>query len=269
VVDNASTDETKKVVLEEFFSTPNLHYIYEPVLGISQARNTGWKNANGTYVSYIDDDAVASSYWLEKMVANFRDSKYNFGCVCGRILPIWESPRPSWFSQNMEAYLGLFGPADKPLLISKAPLCNSAYPRTLLEEIGGFDTSVSARGRSLIRGYGEDDLLFGEIKKRGRVCLFRPDIVVLHHVPKFRLNKKYFIRWAFGSGVAQALIYKRLESPDPLKCLKRTFLIIKSILSPKRVLNLLFRSNSSVGFSRQCALAMDIGKVAGFLGIIK
>ena len=40
VVDNASTDGTR-----ESAERHQMRYIYEPTLGLSQARNTGWKNA--------------------------------------------------------------------------------------------------------------------------------------------------------------------------------------------------------------------------------
>ena len=58
VVDNASTDGTKQVV-SEYSGASNLRCLYEPVIGLSRARNTGWGNARGEYVAYLDDDAVA------------------------------------------------------------------------------------------------------------------------------------------------------------------------------------------------------------------
>ena len=59
VVDNASTDETRRVVCEEFCWVSNLIYVHEPQLGLSNARNAGWKNATARDVAYLDDDATA------------------------------------------------------------------------------------------------------------------------------------------------------------------------------------------------------------------
>src|SRR5690349_21431211 len=91
VIDNCSTDRTRQIVCEDFAHVPNLRYIYEPVLGLSQARNTGWQQARGDYVAYLDDDAIASSQWLEKILFTFRTVTPIPGCVGGKVEPIWET----------------------------------------------------------------------------------------------------------------------------------------------------------------------------------
>ena len=101
IVDNGSTDDTKRIVSEEFASVRNLKYVYEPILGLSQARNTGWKNAKGKYVAYLDDDAIADSQWIEKILLTFNSVKPTHGALGGKVEPIWESPRPRWVSDSM------------------------------------------------------------------------------------------------------------------------------------------------------------------------
>jgi len=59
IVDNGSTDNTSEVVLREYDDVQNLRYVYEPILGLSQARNTGWRQAAGEYVALLDGD----DYW--------------------------------------------------------------------------------------------------------------------------------------------------------------------------------------------------------------
>src|SRR3989337_3554689 len=70
VVDNCSTDSTREVV-EKFSSKSNIRYIYEPTLGANKARNTGWRNARGKYIAYLDDDAIASPVWLCRILQGF------------------------------------------------------------------------------------------------------------------------------------------------------------------------------------------------------
>ena len=65
VVDNGSNDGTR-AICDKFKDRLNFKYIFEPVLGLSQARNTGWKNARGRYVGYIDDDATADQRWGQR-----------------------------------------------------------------------------------------------------------------------------------------------------------------------------------------------------------
>ncbi|HRF99151.1 MAG TPA: glycosyltransferase family A protein, partial [Aggregatilineales bacterium] len=55
IVDNVSTDDTKAVT-ESFYDMGNVSYVYEAKVGLSHARNTGIKVANGLYVVYTDDD---------------------------------------------------------------------------------------------------------------------------------------------------------------------------------------------------------------------
>ena len=57
VVDNASYDNTQNLIQERYGKAENLKYIFEKNLGLSYARNTGWQNANGQFIAFIDDDA--------------------------------------------------------------------------------------------------------------------------------------------------------------------------------------------------------------------
>ena len=95
VVDNGSTDNTKTMV-EGFKHLENLRYIYEPIMGLSQARNTGWQNAQGDYVAYLDDDAIACPEWLERIVQAFDTVEPRPGSVGGKVIPVWEAERPAW-----------------------------------------------------------------------------------------------------------------------------------------------------------------------------
>lgn len=64
VVDNGSSDRTRSVV-EQRANHPHLKYVYEPVIGLSVARNTGAQVASSEILAYLDDDAVASRGWLQ------------------------------------------------------------------------------------------------------------------------------------------------------------------------------------------------------------
>ncbi len=67
VVDNASTDNTQKIV--KSFSDERLRYICHAMnRGGSAARNTGIKNSKGQYIAFLDDDDEWFSQKLEKQV---------------------------------------------------------------------------------------------------------------------------------------------------------------------------------------------------------
>ncbi len=66
VVNDGSTDATPEIVSEYGFrliSTANR--------GLSNARNTGWQEAKGEIVAYIDDDAYPDPHWLTYIAAAF------------------------------------------------------------------------------------------------------------------------------------------------------------------------------------------------------
>ncbi len=62
IVDDGSTDDTKKVV-REFQSGPRIHYLYKINGGPSSARNAGLEVAEGDIVTYVDsDDQIFINY---------------------------------------------------------------------------------------------------------------------------------------------------------------------------------------------------------------
>ena len=62
VIDDGSTDDTR-IMLEG--CEVQLRYIYQENKGISGARNTGIRNANGEYVAFLDSD----DYWVPEKTA--------------------------------------------------------------------------------------------------------------------------------------------------------------------------------------------------------
>lgn len=69
VVDNNSTDTTREIV--EYFvdQNPQVLYRFEKKPGLSQARNTGIKEAKGEIVAFVDDDVFFDKEWY----INLRD----------------------------------------------------------------------------------------------------------------------------------------------------------------------------------------------------
>ena len=207
VVDNGSTDNTKAVV-EGFEHFENLRYIYEPIMGLSQARNTGWQNAHGEYIAYLDDDAIACPEWLEKIVEAFETVQPKPGSVGGKVVPIWEVERPTWLSKQLERPLSIVNWADRPTSLTEGYQflagTNVAYPRHILDEVGGFSTNLGRKASNLLSN--EEILLKRQLKRRNLATYYDPDICVYHNIPAERLTKRWFYRRAFWQGMSDVVL---------------------------------------------------------------
>ena len=64
VVNNNSTDGTQEVAESFAEMSKNLRVVLERRQGLSHARNRGWMEAQGKFVAYIDDDAIAWPDWI-------------------------------------------------------------------------------------------------------------------------------------------------------------------------------------------------------------
>lgn len=271
IVDNGSTDSTSEVVIGEYDDVQNLRYVYEPILGLSQARNTGWRQAVGEYVAYLDDDAIAYPQWLEKILHVFETIKPKPACVGGRIEPLWETARPPWLSDKIARCLGVLDLSDSPMTLDDSHWLfggNSAYPRQLLEGVGGFQTNLGRKGNKLLSN--EEILLHQQLKQSGYRYYYHPEVAIRHHVPSFRLTKSWVIRRWYWQGVSDAVTAIHLESPPTLK---RSGMGISAVISllrpPQGLVYLIVPTNNPDRFALKCAISRKIGYIVGLSGMVK
>ena len=219
VIDNASTDETKRVVKEEYAAVSNLAYLHEPVLGLARARNTGWAHARGEYVAYLDDDAIACANWLEGILEVFESVTPTPGCVGGKIELIWEAPRPSWLSDGMVLFLSRLDLSESPVALKDSQFlagANIAFPVNVLRATGGFEFGLTGKWRF----YNDDILLQRRLESRGLSRIYHPDISVGHHIPASRLSKESFRRRYYWQGISDAFL-RQVLSPVSRRALAR------------------------------------------------
>ncbi len=266
VIDNASTDNTRDVV-KGFETIENLRYILEPDLGLSFARNTGWKEARGEFIAYLDDDAVACSDWLEKIVEVFTSVEPQPGSVGGKVEPIWEAPRPSWLPDSMLGVLTVVDWSDSPLFLENDQWlvgANIAFPKTLLEEVGGFSAKLGRKGNNLLSNeeYGLCKLL----ERDGHKTFYSPHILVRHLVKKSRLEQKWFIRRYYWQGVSNALMLLGSEKVGAKTRWKRIRETLFEIFSDAKLIFSLFKyTDSPEEFQKKRVFVVRIGYLVGLL----
>ncbi|ASC71570.1 EAL domain-containing protein/glycosyl transferase [Halomicronema hongdechloris C2206] len=270
VVDNNSTDNTRSVAKDEFGGINNIRYLFEPVMGLSQARNTGWQNSRGDFIAFLDDDAIAAPQWLEIIAQVFASVTPMPGCVGGKVKPLWESPRPSWLSDSLLSCLSLIDYADYPTFLEDGFVvgANMAFPKKVLQELDGFSTMLGRKGKSLLSN--EEILLRNQLKSAGYKIFYHPEASVIHQIPASRLEQSWFLKRYYFQGVSDAymMLYKNnLSSLRRLNLVRRK---TKSLLNlSDKLVPLFLRSEDANTFYKKCQARRDIGYIAALAGLSK
>jgi glycosyltransferase involved in cell wall biosynthesis len=205
VVDNASTDDTRDIVAARS-AHPHLRYVYEPVTGLSVARNTGATFAQASILAYLDDDAVASPQWLAVLHQAYQTHE-KLAIAGGRVTLLWANgtQAPRWLSTGLSGNLGAYDLGSEPQLIDRPGLTprglNYSIRRSFLEQIGGFDVNLGRVGKNLL---SNEELHMTELAlDRGWQVMYLPDAHVAHHVAPERLNRAWFLSRGWWQGISE------------------------------------------------------------------
>lgn len=272
IVDNCSTDFTKEVV-EQYSCRVNIKYFYESALGLSFARNTGWRNAKGKYIAYLDDDAIACPGWLSKILEVFETVRPRPGCTGGKVMPIWESSRPKWLSDWLLHGLTIIDWSDTPHVLPNLSEewlvgANIAFPADILKRANGFTPSLDRVGNNLLSS--GDVFLEKQIVKMGYSCFYHPDIAIGHHIFASRLNQKWFIRRYYWQGVSDAVMQILQERPSTVQRFRYVISKVKIFIkSPKKIQRLILATDDPEQFTQKCFDLIALGHIYGLLRIAK
>ncbi len=270
IVDNASQDTTRAVV-QEFQRVHSIRYIYEPKLGLSCARNTGWSQALGKYIAYLDDDAVAEPGWLAQILAVFTQVLPEPGCVGGKVIPRWMAPRPTWISDAMLPHLTILDWSPEPCFLNPNQWivgANMAFPKHVLQAIAGFPESLGRQGNRLLSL--EEIWVQTKIQELGLGTYYHPKMVVHHQIPENRLQKSWFERRFFWAGVSNA-IFELSQNPRawPLRWMRGIYLLLRHLLSPWYAYCLWIPSACARKFQARCTCLAMFGYALKYLGWIR
>ncbi len=267
VVDNGSTDATK-AICTKFLHHPNFRYVFEPILGLSAARNTGWQNARGRYVGYLDDDAVADETWFEKAMWSFEKIEPSPDWVGGPIELEWEVASPEWITEEHWVTLGYVNWGGKERFLTapgeRLGGGNSFYPRALLEKMQGFDTRLGRKKNLLLSG--EETQFQHRLKAMGGNLYYHPGIRIFHFVPQERTIPAFFYRRYYWGGITDYLMSKTLQGfsfehiAQPEKSGSQLGRLLKNSITALG----LFRSESAVLQSR-IYISYVIGRLVAVL----
>lgn len=182
-----------------------LRYIYEPKLGLNNARNCGINQSKAEILVFLDDDAVVPTYWLTHILKYF-DQDPQVYALGGKVIAQFTTPAPDWIDQRLGLYISNFDRGDQPqkLFYNEYPRgANMAFRRQAFAQFGYFRDCFDRKGKSLM-SYGDIEMCY-RIDQGGYTVLYVPDAEVLHLIRGDRLNPKWFAQRFYWQGRSEGL----------------------------------------------------------------
>ncbi len=149
VVNNASTDGTRDLVLAFATSSPLVKLVDEPRKGLPQARQAGFLATTGALVANVDADSRLTPGWIDQVLATFAETP-RLVALSGPVVYYGLTPLQSlsvrifymcaWLAYALNRYILRVG--------SMVQGGNFIIARDALEQIGGFNCDITF--------YGED-----------------------------------------------------------------------------------------------------------------
>jgi glycosyltransferase involved in cell wall biosynthesis len=228
IIDNASTDTTRQVVLSFAEQLP-VRYVHEAKLGKSAALNRAVQEACGELLIFTDDDVELSSRWIQSYFsASVEHSDVQF--FGGPVVAAYEGPKPAPWVTAYEHQLIILAldrgpnnfkvsPPIKPFFVG----ANMAARHSLFKGIGDYDERIGPCGSPVSaenKVDGEEILLQRLWMDQGAVGLYVADAVVDHFHPADRLTEKRLRLMHTGKGIREVRLglvkQKRMVFGAPL-----------------------------------------------------
>ncbi len=223
IIDNGSTDDTGEVIRKFIQSYPGhtIKSFYDNTPGLLTGRHLGAKMAEGDILTYADDDIKASENWLATVVEIFEDEATQL--AGGKCLPTFEIDPPNWvidfYIENPEGKmlpdLSLCDFGDEIKTISPMYIwgLNFSIRKKALYELGGFHPDNISPAYQMFQGDGETGLALKAIERNYK-CIYHPQNLVHHQVPKSRMSIEYFDKRYFYQGICDS--YTRIRKNKSL-----------------------------------------------------
>jgi glycosyltransferase involved in cell wall biosynthesis len=211
VVDNNSTDDTAAVVERQRALLANLRYVFEPVQGLSHARNRGASAAVGTHLVYVDDDTRLPSTYLSCVLDTLERTQPDL--LGGPVHPFYTEAKPRWFKDRYE--IRKYAEASGFSTTCNVSGMNFVIRKDLLPRLGGFDPSLGMRGAE--QRFGEERKVLETYREVTPVVAQRVyydlDCMLFHHVPGHKMRIRYILGRGFRIGRMLVVVTGRGATP--------------------------------------------------------
>jgi glycosyltransferase involved in cell wall biosynthesis len=220
VVDNASSDGTAGVAVTCWpgHHTAPLRVVYEPRLGLSNARECGFNEARYDIVAFVDDDNWLCAEWLQT-AAEIMTRDTEIGACGGSIEAAFEVFPPPWLPQvknGVAPRSPRAGAGD--ISDSVGALCGAglAVRRSAWQGLSerGFRFLLPDR-QGLSGSSGGDTELCFALRLAGWKIWYDPRLSLNHFIPRERLGWSRWRREARGAGMAYPVLALYAFAFDP------------------------------------------------------
>jgi GT2 family glycosyltransferase len=179
--------------------------------GITNARNLGVRESTGEIIIFLDDDAIPSPGWLDKLLEPYQ--RPDILAVGGGVVPEWIGKRPKWFPEEMDWLVGCYyeGHSKKTSFVRNIIGANMSFRREVFSEVGFFSTEIGAIGKKRIAGDDSEFCMRLRVHYGNDHILYRPSAEVRHRVPPSRQTMGYCYRRAYVEGVSKAVIARMFD----------------------------------------------------------
>ena len=225
VVDSASDDGTGARIGELLAGREHAaRVIFEPLGGVSRARNLALADTDAPIVCFFDDDELVDSHWVENLRAAWRGAPADVAVIGGPIRPQWDTRRPNWLRDDMLYVLSLLDLGPDRLELDQEPRVgyvwggNMTVRRAAALSVGGFDELLGVSPAAPL-GRGEEEDFQRRLASSGWQVWYEPSTVVHHQLPTARTTPQYFrrafreaARGAANRGMSRRIASVRLAS---------------------------------------------------------
>jgi glycosyltransferase involved in cell wall biosynthesis len=196
VIDDGSTDNTKKTVREKQKLNKKIKFFYQKNSGPAKARNAGANRAAGEIIVFTDSDCVPEKNWLEEMIKPFENKKENVSGVQGA------------YKSRQKEFIARFGQLEieeryekmkKAKKIDWIGSYSAAFKKNEFIKLNGYDESFPIAS-------GEDPEFSFRLAKNGGKLVFNPNAVVYHIHPD---NLKKYLKTKFFRAFFRPKMYSK------------------------------------------------------------
>lgn len=203
IIDNNSTDETKRVIERYVEKHPGIvSYHFEPQCGLTYARNTAIAAARGEIMVFTDDDILVDVNWLNEIHREFATDP-GLCMLGGRVL--LASEKLQTISLQTSDVRQTFVYPDNGGFAMGA---NMAFRREVFDRVGLFDLRLGSG--SFFLGADDTDMFYRALKAGYRL-LYAPNVLVYHNHDRVSVEQACHLAYGYGKSCSAYLLKHALK----------------------------------------------------------